>query len=142
MTIEVEGGLEQAMFRCRHERNDAQIGWLMNRTTIQQYPDVLVGSFRDMNDSLVETLTIPAISRYNESEVVCDAIFSDGSPREETLPVALIISGTCLLQMYSQVFLCMNLIYYIAGNFCGVLIFVIFMVRVCGCDLCVSAFLE
>ena len=94
VTIEVENGVEvDAVFRCRHDRHDAQIGWLINGTFSGFYPDVVDGFTRNNNGTRVGTLTIPAIPEYNGIGVVCVATFFDESPREVTPPAHLIIRG-------------------------------------------------
>ena len=92
VAIEVENGVEMdAVFRCRHDRLDAQIGWLINGSFSVIYPDVVDGFILDSHGTRVETLTIPALPEYNETEIVCVAAFFDGSPREATPPADLII---------------------------------------------------
>ena len=87
-------GMEvNAVFRCRHQRVDAAINWLINGSLSRLYPDVVDGFIRDSNGSRVDTLTIPAIPGYNGTEVVCVATFFDGSLRELTPPADLIIMG-------------------------------------------------
>ena len=82
MTVEIENGhgtQQEVMFRCRHQRTDAVIGWRLNGLPHGHYPGVLDGSIREINNTLVYTLTIPVRSEYNGTEVVCLALFSDGS---------------------------------------------------------------
>ena len=85
---------QDAVFRCRHERADF-IVWQINGLRSTQYSDVVASSIEESNGIIiVPTLTIPAIPVYNGSEVVCIAIFIDGSPTERTPPVTLtILSG-------------------------------------------------
>ena len=80
-----------AVFRCRHQRMEADITWLMNGTSSKEHRDVVDGFILDSNDIRIETLTIPAIPEYNGTEVVCVATFFDGSPSEVTPPADLII---------------------------------------------------
>ena len=90
--IEIEDSIERdAVFRCRHQRRDAGINWLINGSFSSVYPDVVDGFIRDYNGTRVETLAIPAIPEYNETEVVCVATFIDGSPPELTPPAEIII---------------------------------------------------
>ena len=42
----------------------------------------------------MKTLTIPATLEYNGTDVVCVALFDDGSPSEETPPVSLLVITT------------------------------------------------
>ena len=101
MTIEVANGMEQpAMFRCRHQRIDAEIGWQINGTSFRVYRDVMDGSYQDDDGRRVDTLTIPAIPVYNEAEVVCVATFFDGSPLEVTPSATLIITGVLAIHVH------------------------------------------
>ena len=85
---------QEALFRCRHERADAFINWQINGLPSTQYPDVVPVSIVESNGTIiVPTLTIPAKPTYNGLEIVCLAIFIDGSPTETTLPVTLTITG-------------------------------------------------
>ena len=95
VTIEVENSVEMdAVFRCRHQRIDAVISWLMDGKSSKLYPDVVDGFIRESNGTRVETLTIPAIPEYNGTEVVCEAtVFDESLRREVTPPVDLIIIG-------------------------------------------------
>ena len=94
VTIEVENGVEMdAVFRCRHQRIDAVISWLINGSSSRLYRDVVDSFTRDSNGTRVDTLTIPAIPEYNGIAVVCEASFFDGSPDEVTPPADLIIIG-------------------------------------------------
>ena len=95
VVIEVENGVEMdALFRCHHQRMDAQIDWLINGSSSRLHRDVVDGFILDSNDIRIETLTIPAIPEYNGTEVVCVATFFDESLRREvTPPVNLKIIG-------------------------------------------------
>ena len=83
---------QHALFRCRHEQADF-IVWQINGIPSTQYSDVIEASITEESNGIiiVPTLTIPAIPVYNGSEVVCVAIFIDGSPTERTPPVTLTI---------------------------------------------------
>ena len=52
--------------------------------------------FVNENGTIVHTLSIPARSEYNETEVVCFATFL-GAPPDKSLPVllTLIAGGSC-----------------------------------------------
>lgn len=92
--VGVENGTkEEVTFRCHHQRLDAVIGWQMNGLPHDYFADVVDGSVRESNGTLVYTLTIPARIEYNETEVVCKALFPDGSPPESAPPAILIITG-------------------------------------------------
>ena len=82
---------QNVLFRCRHERSDAIIYWLINGNLSSRYSDVIVGTIGESGGTFVNTLTIPAIPVYNGTEVVCVAVFTDGSPSETTPPVMLFI---------------------------------------------------
>ena len=100
VVLEVENGVERAaVFRCRHQRIDAEIGWLINGSSFRVYRDVMDGSYQDDDGRRVDTLTIPAISVYNRSEVVCVATFFDGSPLEVTPSATLIITGVLAIHL-------------------------------------------
>ena len=79
----------EAKFRCWHPTADA-IGWRVNNLPSRDFPDSTLGSINDKG-TMVNTLTIPARSEYNETEVVCLATFINGSPAEVTPSVKLII---------------------------------------------------
>lgn len=61
----------------------------MNGSSDGQFPDITTGSIRE-NGVPVSTLSIPAWSEYNETEVVYWALF-DTSPKEVTPPATLTI---------------------------------------------------
>ena len=97
-------GNSVAIFRCRHQRSDVIIGWQINESPIGLHPEVMTGSIQDSNDTRIDTLSIPVIPEYNGTEVVCFAIFTDGSSNEMT-PAAIltvIITGwqNYLISMY------------------------------------------
>ena len=90
MTVEVENGVEMdAVFRCRHQRIEAEINWLINGSLSSVYRDVVDSFFLQSNGTRVDTLTIPAIPEYNGTEVVCVATFVGGAPHEVTPPASL-----------------------------------------------------
>lgn len=68
------------MLRCRHTSPGTIIGWRMNvLSPVSAFPDITTG-FIIENGTVVYTLSIPARSEYNGTEVVCLAVFRDGSP--------------------------------------------------------------
>ena len=84
----------EAVFRCRHQSTDTDITWRVNGSPVGRFPDITTGSTSD-NGIVVNTLTIPATSEHNGTEVVCRAVL-DGSPPviEDTPAVTLtIIAG-------------------------------------------------
>ena len=83
---------------------DADINWRLNRTkTIAQYTDVKSGMINETG-TLVYTLTIPAIPKYNGTEVTCVAFFLDSSP-ELTPAVTLTIIAGWLHYYYRDIML-------------------------------------
>ena len=81
---------EVAVFRCQHHSPDPYISWRVNGTSIRHFPDIIEGSIRENGTEVTNTLTIPARSEYNGTEVVCLAFSDDGS-REETPPAKLYV---------------------------------------------------
>ena len=62
---------DEGVFKCRHHSLDHDINWRVNGSTVTSFAGIILrGSVRE-NGSLVDTLTIPARSEYNETEVVC-----------------------------------------------------------------------
>ena len=82
------GSVELVDFRCRHQSPEAIIGWLVNGSSVGQFPDITIGSVTE-DGTKVYTLTIPARSEYNKTTVVCVALFVNGSPPESTPPTTL-----------------------------------------------------
>ena len=82
-----------AEFRCQHQSLDAIITWLVNGSSASRFPNVTQN-----NNGNVGTLTIPSVSEYNGTEVVCRAFIfmSDGSTVVEQTPPAIltVIAGT------------------------------------------------
>ena len=89
MTVQIENE-SVAKFRCRHKSADS-LGWRVNGSQVQQFPDINTTSIRE-NAALLSTLTIPARSQYNKTMVECLA-FLDGSPTERTPPATLILTA-------------------------------------------------
>ena len=84
---------QEAVFRCR-DPTAINIGWILNRSEVMVAsppPGITLGS---------NTLTIVTQSNYNETEVVCLALFRNGSV--ETPPVTLLIQGTAMIQIKSS----------------------------------------
>ena len=81
----------EAEFRCRHPTADI-IGWSVNGSLVgRNLPrEITPSTTRDIDGRLVNTLTITAQPEYNGTEVVCVALFVDGSPAEQTEPVTLL----------------------------------------------------
>ena len=86
------GSKIQVMCRCRHMSPEAVIGWRVNGSSVGQFPNITTSS-NDENGARVYSLTIPARSEYNMTEVVCQALFTDGSPTESTPPATLIFTA-------------------------------------------------
>ena len=87
---------EEAVFRCSHETAEIII-WLINGEHFQsgQFPGVVTDSVNE-SGTKVHTLSIPATSDYNETEVMCLATFLDALP-DKSPPVllTLIAGGSC-----------------------------------------------
>ena len=83
---------QEAVFRCRHVRQDAFINWQVNRFPIQIYSDIVADTLLESNGTYVGVLTISATPVYNGSEVVCVATLIGSTP-ETTPPVTLTITG-------------------------------------------------
>ena len=90
----IEIGGEPAVFRCRHVSVEAIIGWRVNGSSAVLFPDIELRSIRE-NGVKMCTLSIPARSEYNETEVICQAIVRNGSQVvfESTPPAILILTG-------------------------------------------------
>ena len=84
------GSETKAVFRCQHHDQSVFIGWRVNDSSLEQFPNITTSSITE-NGARVSMLTIPARSEYNGTEVVCVATFLDGSPPEITPPAMLII---------------------------------------------------
>ena len=79
-----------AVFRCRHLTADS-IAWTVNGSSARQFrPDISTDTI-DENGIQVDVLIIPIRREYNGTEVVCVALFIDGSPPDESPPATLII---------------------------------------------------
>ena len=96
MVIELGStGITSAVHRCCHTSQEAIIGWRVNGSSPRLFPDITSGSIIE-NGTLVYTLTIPARSEYNGTEVQCVAAFFDGSPTELTPPATVTFSAGVL----------------------------------------------
>ena len=82
----------EAVFKCSYQSSvvhvRVSINWKINGEFVGLFPDITRSSIND-NGTIVYTLTIPARSEYNRTEVVCLAFF--GNKHEETPPVFLTI---------------------------------------------------
>ena len=88
VTLEIGSG--SAMFRCSHQLADG-IGWRLNGLPVRDFPNITTGSTNE-NGAVVVTLSIPARSQYNGTEVVCVA-FILGESSELTPPITLLLTG-------------------------------------------------
>ena len=88
------GSEMEAVFRCRHLSPKADINWRINGDPVQDFHDITTGSTDD-NDTSVSTLTIPATTEYNRTEVVCWAFLHGPPPLIENTPAVTltIIAG-------------------------------------------------
>ena len=89
----VELGTPPPPLRCRHTASEAIITWRVNGLPLGQFSDIISGSVNE-NGNRVDTLTIPAELQYNGTEVVCVAVFLDGSPTERTLTATILLFTT------------------------------------------------
>ena len=92
--VTVELGTPPPPLRCHHTSLEALITWRVNGSLVGQFSDIRSGSINE-NGNIVYTLTIPAELQYNGTEVVCLAVFLDGSPTERT-PAATILLFTTI----------------------------------------------
>ena len=85
-STQVVGVGQEAVFRCQNP-NATAIGWALNGSE--------VGSTNPPPGVTprVNTLTIVALSNYNETEVVCLAFSRSWNGSTETTPVSLLIQG-------------------------------------------------
>ena len=95
---------EEAVFRCLHSTAPV-IAWKVNGSVVSQRdppPDITPGRTLSGSGNVVDyTLTIVAHSNYNETEVVCVAIFIGSSMLdEETTPVRLLIQGEIVIIIF------------------------------------------
>ena len=75
-----------AEFRCEHQSNNVVISWLVNGSSAARFTGVT-----QVNSGSVSTLTVPSISEYNGTVVVCEALIRDGgSPVFEQTPPAIL----------------------------------------------------
>ena len=92
---QVVGVGQRAVFRCHHLTANA-ISWKWNGSVVidgSPPPGIVLGMTMDGNKN-VHTQSIVAQPNYNETEVVCVAVFVGSSmPDEETTPVGLLIQG-------------------------------------------------
>ena len=72
----------EAVFRCRHSTANA-ISWRVDGSPVQEFPNITIS----LSNQLY-TLTIPAMLKYNGTEVVCVALFIGGSHLDEDTPPA------------------------------------------------------
>ena len=84
--------METVTYRCCHTSPEAIIGWTVNGSSAGLFPDITTGSAGE-SGTIVFTLTIPARSEYNGTQVVCVAVFLDGSLTELTPPAILTFIG-------------------------------------------------
>ena len=75
------GTLLPALLRYRHTLSEAIIGWLVNGSSVGQFPDIRSG-FINESGNIVSTLIIPAELQYNGTVVECLALYLDGTPSE------------------------------------------------------------
>ena len=88
------GSEREAVFRCQHQSADT-IGWRVNGSPTRLFPDIRASAIAE-NGAIVYTLSIPARSEYDGTEVECVALFTDGSLTEIPPPVILTITAGLL----------------------------------------------
>ena len=83
-----------ATFYCQHNRAEAAIGWLVNGTALSQL-DATVNVTHSRTplpgSTTLNTLMFPARLEYNETSIVCLAVFFDGSPADISQPPAYLL---------------------------------------------------
>ena len=99
---QVVGFGQNTVFQCLHSVAP-NILWALNGTVVgdNDFPGVVkFGSSTDMNGEMVSNLNITAISNFNNTGVVCIAVFRNISTTETT-PVSLLIQGiVCIIRIY------------------------------------------
>lgn len=91
-SLVVETG-QEAVFRCRHNSADS-ISWLVNDSFVgRNPPDGIAPGITMVNNLIVDTLTIHALSEFNKTKVVCEATFRETTTSNTTSPVLLLIQG-------------------------------------------------
>ena len=82
-----------AVFRCRHLTADS-IAWTVNGSSATQLGPNIRTDIINENGIQVYILIIPIRREYNGTEIVCVALFIDGSlPDESPLAILTIIAG-------------------------------------------------
>ena len=91
LTVAVEQG--RATFQCQHSLCDAVI-WQVNGTSLNMtnLPNISCDELINSN-IIIYTLSIKTLLKYNQTIVVCVAVFFDGTPPQFTAPVTLLIQG-------------------------------------------------
>ena len=106
MNIEIhpESSEGIAAFPCQHDTAPI-ITWIVNNTASSNI-DVDVGIMTCTsplpNGPPLHTLKIPSDREYNMTEVVCVALFRDGSPTQTTPPVYLILQGSSCMHCFAS----------------------------------------
>ena len=80
LTVAVKQGT--ATFQCQHSLCDA-VFWQVNGASLNRanFPNIST------------TTSIRTLLKYNQTTIVCVALFFDGTPPQFTAPVALLIQG-------------------------------------------------
>ena len=80
-----------AEFRCQHT-TAYSITWTINGTSTKQLqaPDIVTSS-RSENGATVQILSIPALQVYNNTNVVCIAVFLNPLTSESSPPATLTV---------------------------------------------------
>ena len=86
---------ETATFFCQHPTSDG-INWRVNGQSLSvlNSPNIRSSSNNPQsNGGKLYSLSIGALSEFNQSSVVCVAIFLDGTSSQYTPPVTLLVQG-------------------------------------------------
>ena len=93
MIVPSEPSEEDTVFSCQHNSADI-IGWLVNGTALHGYDSVATTCIIPLpHGAPLNNLKIRTDPAYNNTVVICVAIFFDGTPREMTSPVHLTFQG-------------------------------------------------
>ena len=93
LTVAVEQ--ETATFYCQHSNSDG-INWRVDGLSLNvlNSPNIHSSSSNpQINGAKLYSLSIKTVSEFNQSNVVCVAVFFDESPSQYTPPVTLLIQG-------------------------------------------------
>ena len=84
-----------ATFQCQHSLCDA-VFWQVNGASLNRanFPNISTATSIHKGNAVAHILSIGTLLKYNQTTVVCVALFFDGTPPPQfTAPVALLIQG-------------------------------------------------